>query len=337
MPESLQIGFAGTPEFAATLLKGLINGGFKPKLVLTQPHRPTGRGRKLKPSQVYRVAQAEGIPMETPVRLKGESLERHNLDLLIVAAYGLILPPHILDAPRLGCLNVHASLLPRWRGAAPVERAIMAGDTATGVCLMQMDEGLDTGPVYCRKALDIDPGETGGALETRLAEAGIDLLLELLPEIESRQPTPQPEAGANYARKLTGADSEPDLEGSAEVLARQVRALSDRQPVALYGRDDAGPVRIRALGPACAEPSEPAEAPGTIIRVDKAGLWLACGSGTLCIPRIQLNRGKGTAMDAKAAANGYSGIIHPGARLTARSEAADESSTTPGDTGGSRS
>lgn len=327
MPEppatALRLGFAGTPEFAATILNGLIEAGLQPKLVLTQPDRPTGRGRKTRPSPVRRIADAHGIAVETPQRLKGESLDEHRLDLLIVAAYGLILPAHILNAPRLGCLNVHASLLPRWRGAAPVERAMMAGDEETGVCLMQMDEGLDTGPVYRCESIPIAPQETGGELEARLATAGTGLLLGLLPEIEELSPSPQPEAGATYAAKLTAADSEPDLDASAALLARQVRALSDRQPVALYARDDAGPVRIRCLGPARSEPAEPAgeasagETPGTIVRIDKAGLWLACGEGILCIPSIQLNRGKGTAMAAKAAANGYPGIIHQGARLTA--------------------
>lgn len=329
MPEppatSLQIGFAGTPEFAATILKGLFDAGLIPKLVLTQPDRPTGRGRKTRPSPVRRIADAHGVPVETPERLKGESLDQHQLDLLIVAAYGLILPAHILDAPRLGCLNVHASLLPRWRGAAPVERAMMAGDEETGVCLMKMDEGLDTGPVYRCESLPIDPQETGGELEARLAAAGVELLLGLLPEIESLSPRPQPETGATYAAKLTAADSVPDLDATASSLARQVRALSDRQPVALYAWDDAGSVRIRCLGPARYEPAAaaaPAAAvsPGTIVRIDKAGLWLACGEGNLCIPQIQLNRGKGTPMVAKAAANGYPGIIQAGARLSATAD-----------------
>ena len=320
MPDSapsLRIGFAGTPEFAATLLRGLINGGYAPELVLTQPDRPTGRGRKTQPSPVRQVAAAQSIPVETPARLKGESIAEHELDLLIVAAYGLILPPHILTAPRLGCLNVHASLLPRWRGAAPVERAIMAGDEQTGVCLMQMDEGLDTGPVYRCESLDILSTETGGELESRLAAAGTALLLGVLPDIETLTPQPQPDTGITYAEKLRPADSTANLAGDAESLARQVRALADRQPVAIYAQDEQGPVRIRCLGAARTEQTTSDAAPGTIVRIDKAGLWLACGEGSLCIPEIQLNRGKGRAMAAKAAANGYAGIIHPGARLKA--------------------
>ena len=317
----LRIGFAGTPEFAATILKGLINGGFTPELVLTQPDRPTGRGRKTRPNPVRRVAETQQIPVETPERLKGVSIENHRLDLLIVAAYGLILPAHILTAPRLGCLNVHASLLPRWRGAAPVERAIMAGDEESGVCLMQMDEGLDTGPVYRCEALSIGPDETGGGLEARLATAGVRLLLNLLPEIDGLTPAPQPETGATYAAKLGPRDSEPALYSPADVLARQIRALSDRQPVALYALDDAGQIRIRCIGAAHAEAGDSGLPPGTIVRIDKAGLWIACAKGSVCIPRIQLNRGKGTVMDAKAAANGYAEIIHPGARLLAHPDA----------------
>ena len=316
-PDDLRIGFAGTPEFAATLLSTLIDASFQPKLVLTQPDRPTGRGRKTRPSPVRRVADAAGIPVETPTRLKDESLDGHQLDLLVVAAYGLILPAHILASPRLGCLNVHASLLPRWRGAAPVERAIMAGDSETGVCLMRMDEGLDTGPVYCCETVQIGTEETGGALEARLAAVGGRLLLDLLPEIDGLVPTAQPETGVTYAKKLTATDSEPDLDAPAEQLARHIRALSDRQPVAFYGRDDAGPVRIRCLG--AAQPAQTIDSDaltGTIVRVDKAGLWLACSNGSLCIPQLQLNRGKGTAMDARAAANGYPGILFPGARLS---------------------
>jgi methionyl-tRNA formyltransferase len=312
----LRIGFAGTPEFAATILKGLITGGLAPELVLTQPDRPTGRGRKTKPSPVREVAESQDIPVKTPERLKGVQIDQHELDLLIVAAYGLILPARILSAPRLGCLNVHASLLPRWRGAAPVERAIMAGDKETGVCLMQMDEGLDTGPVYRCEALEIGTAETGGALEARLAEAGVLLLLAVLPELDSLTPTPQPPEGITYAAKLEARDSEALLYGSAATLARQIRALSDRQPVVLYGHDDAGAVRIRCLGPARHEDNDSGLDPGSVVRIDKAGLWLACGEGTVCIPSIQLNRGKGTVMGAKAAANGYSSVIYPGACLS---------------------
>ena len=325
LSDGLRIGFAGTPEFAATILEGLISGGYKPELVLTQPDRPTGRGRKTRPSPVRRLAEAQQIPVQTPERLKGIRLEdlleglleETGLDLLIVAAYGLILPAHILNSPRFGCLNVHASLLPRWRGAAPVERAIMAGDEETGVCLMQMDAGLDTGPVYRCEVVRINPEETGGELEARLAAAGVDLLLDLLPQIPGLSPAPQPESGVTYAAKLGPRDSEPALSASADVVARQIRALSDRQPVALYAQDEAGQIRIRCIGAAQAHADDSGQPPGTIVRIDKAGVWLACAKGSVCVPDIQLNRGKGTVMTAKAAANGYPQITQPGVRLPA--------------------
>lgn len=319
MPEPTRIGFAGTPDFAATLLERLIESGFKPELVLTQPDRPTGRGRKTRPSPVRRLAGEHRIPVETPERMKGFDLDRFELDLLIVAAYGLILPPRILAAPRLGCLNVHASLLPRWRGAAPVERAIMAGDSETGVCLMQMDAGLDTGPVYRCESVSIGSEETGSALEARLAEVGGRLLVDVLPDLHKMTPVPQPDTGATYADKLGPADSLLDLSADPEAAARRIRALTSRQPAALFASDpdDAEhPARLRCLGAARTSESgaDPAP-PGTIIRIDRAGLWLACGKGALCVPEIQLNRGKGTVMTAKAAANGFSRLIHTGGRL----------------------
>ena len=326
MPDPERIGFAGTPEFAARLLDALIFSGFKPVLVLTQPDRPTGRGRKTRPSPVRQLAEVHGIPVQTPERLKGFSLADYELDLLIVAAYGLILPPHILEAPRLGCLNVHASLLPRWRGAAPVERAIMAGDTETGVCLMQMDAGLDTGPVYRCERLPIGPEDTGSLLEMRLAEAGRQLLISLLPEIDTLTPESQPEQGATYAEKLTAADSALDLGTSPEVAARRIRALTTRQPAVLYVRDPDAPgepVRMRCLGAAHHAESTTSNPPaGSIVRIDKQGLWLACGDGELCVPEVQINRGKGTIMSAKAAANGYADLIHAGCRLYSTAEAA---------------
>jgi len=322
VPEPARIGFAGTPEFAVTLLDCLIAEGFAPKLVLTQPDRPTGRGRKTRPSPVRRLADQHRLPVLTPERLKNFDLGEFELDLLIVAAYGLILPAKVLRAPRLGCLNVHASLLPRWRGAAPVERAIIAGDRETGVCLMQMDEGLDTGPVYRCTSVPIRPDETGSQLEARLADTGGQLLLALLPELEALTPRPQPETGVTYAEKLSPADSELDLAGPPDAAARRIRALTSRQPVTVFltnPKDPGNPVRMRCLGAARWEPADPGGAsPGTIVRINKLGLWLACGEGQLCIPELQLNRGKGTVMTAKAAANGYAELIRTGGRLHAR-------------------
>lgn len=321
MSRPLRLGFAGTPEFAATILEHLIAADQPPELVFTQPDRPTGRGRKLKPSPVKTLAQARGLSIQDPARLKGISLAGYDLDLLVVAAYGLILPVRILAEPRLGCLNVHASLLPRWRGAAPVERAIMAGDAETGVCLMQMDAGLDTGPVYACERLAIGAAETGGQLEERLARAGATLLLEILPRLDAMTPRPQPEAGVTYAHKLTAADSVPDWQGDAAGLARRIRALADRQPLAAYIADDAGLARIRLLG---AEPvteeaagtmASVAPSPGTIVASARSGIEIACGSGRLRVTRLQLNRGKGTPMPAEAAINGYPGLLAVGQAL----------------------
>ena len=312
MTASLRLGFAGTPPFAATILSALIDSGHALDLVLTQPDRPTGRGRKRQPSPVKSLAVASGLPVRDPPTLAGESLADDNLDLLVVAAYGLILPDHVLDAPRLGCLNVHASLLPRWRGAAPVERAIMAGDTETGVCLMQMDAGLDTGPVYTCKRVVIGAEETGGELEGRLALLGGELLRNLLPKIETLTPEPQSGSGATYAHKLTAADALIDWRHSADQITRQIRALVDRRPATALAAS--GEVRIRILAAkADADPHD--RHPGTILRADRQGLVIACGSGLLRITRLQLNRGKGTAMDAAAAANGYPDLLSAGSIL----------------------
>jgi methionyl-tRNA formyltransferase len=322
--ERLRLGFAGTPSFAATILGALLETEHEMVLVLTQPDRRTGRGRKLMASPVKILAEESRIPVWDPVSLKNVSLTAEHLDLLIVAAYGLILPPHVLEAPRLGCLNVHASLLPRWRGAAPVERAIAAGDEETGVCLMQMDAGLDTGPVYAVERVAIGDRETGGELEARLAEIGARLLIENLPDIESMTPQPQPSSGATYAEKLTAADTGVAWEGDAAGIARRIRALSDRLPVTVFARAEAEgqQIRIRLLAADAEIPSTTAEqhapaAPGTIVSTDRTGVRVACGKDILKITRLQLNRGKGTPMAAGAAANGYPNLFGPGRVLEA--------------------
>ncbi|MGE0625090.1 MAG: methionyl-tRNA formyltransferase [Pseudomonadales bacterium] len=317
----LRLGFAGTPEFAATILKGLLDADLDIALVLTQPDRPTGRGRKLAASPVKMLAIASGIEVRDPPRLKGVSIEDAALDLLVVAAYGLILPAHILGAPRLGCLNVHASLLPRWRGAAPVERAIMAGDTETGVCLMRMDRGLDTGPVYVCEAVDIGDTETGSELEARLAILGARLLVATLPRIPRMTPALQPEQGITYAAKITPEDSMLDWQEGAAAIARRIRALTHRQPVTVHaaGNGDQGPpARVRLLGALAGQDTPPEAPPGTILAVGPAGLEVACPDGSVIVRELQLNRGKGRPMSPQAAANGYPDLIGPGLRLTAR-------------------
>lgn len=315
----MRVGFAGTPQFAATQLGALLDAQHDVVVVLTQPDRPTGRGRKLVPSPVKTLAAARGLPVRDPPTLKGVSLVDLELDVLIVAAYGLLLPESVLSSPRLGCVNVHASLLPRWRGAAPVERAIMAGDRTTGVCLMQMERGLDTGPVFACETLTILEEETGSELEARLAAAGARLLVQTLPRLEALVPTPQPDDGVTYAAKLTPEDSVLRWEDGAPACARRIRALTDRQPVTVYARipGTPAPVRVRLLGATPGQEVSTDAPPGTILGVSRDGLELACGGGSVIVREVQLNRGKGRPMAAAAAANGYSEIFATGARLSA--------------------
>ena len=237
-PGPLRILFAGTPEFAAVPLRRICAAGFKPLAVLTQPDRPAGRGRELAASPVKQAAGEVGIPVHQPLSLK-ETDARDLLaglapDLLIVVAYGLILPREILDIPTFGCWNVHASLLPRWRGAAPIQRAIEAGDEETGVCIMQIDEGLDTGGILQSSSIRLDGTETGGSLHDQLAGMGADALLDVLRRLaDGERPVavPQAERGACYAAKLQKSEAEIDWNDPAAVLERRVRAF-DPWPVA---------------------------------------------------------------------------------------------------------
>ena len=230
---ALCILFAGTPEFAAVPLRALLTEGFAPIAVFTQPDRPAGRGRALQASPVKQAALAAGIPVHQPDSLRepavAELLTGLAPDLLIVAAYGLILPPAILAIPPLGCWNIHASLLPRWRGAAPIQRAIEAGDAESGVCIMQMDAGLDTGPVLHSARTALDAGETAGSLHDRLAVLGAQSLLQCLRRLaagEQLAAVPQPPTGVTYARKLDKGEAEIDWSEPAEVLERRVRAFN---------------------------------------------------------------------------------------------------------------
>ena len=285
-------------------------------LVLTQPDRPKGRGRTLQASAVKEFAESQQLPLFQPERLLDPEsiapIKDLSLDVLIVAAYGLILPPAVLQLPRFGCINVHASLLPRWRGAAPIERAIMAGDQHTGVCIMQMDEGLDTGPVLSSKGIAITAEDTAITLEQSLAEQGAQLLISTLRELPV-DPQPQPTTGANYAPKLTASDRTIDWSRSAAELHLQVRALSDRMPV----RCEVNGVVMQILQTANLpqEDSKRAAAPGTITACTKSGITVQCGAGELVITRLKLNKGKGLAMHAADALNGYGEILHTGALI----------------------
>jgi methionyl-tRNA formyltransferase len=229
---ALRILFAGTPEFAAVPLRALLAEGFAPIAVLTQPDRPAGRGRAVQASPVKQVALAAGIPVQQPDSLHNAAAGLKATmapDLMVVVAYGLILPPAILAIPPLGCWNIHASLLPRWRGAAPIQRAIEAGDTQTGVCIMQMDAGLDTGPVLHCVSTALDGTETGGSLHDRLAELGARSLLQCLRRLaagEPLPPVPQAATGVSYARKLDKREAELDWSQPAALLERRVRAYN---------------------------------------------------------------------------------------------------------------
>jgi len=309
---SLRVGFAGTPQFAASILEYLINQDLAPVVVYTQPDRPSGRGRKLLPSPVKQLAEARNIPVRQPKSLKSATVDV-ALDVLVVAAYGLLLPEHVLKAPRFGCINVHASLLPRWRGAAPVERAIMAGDLRSGVTIMQMDEGLDTGPIYSTSEVTISPSMTGGELEALLAEAGARALVACLDSLGAS--TPEPQTGApTYANKLSAVDTKIDWTRPALELVNQIRALTERMPVSC---DREGGLRLRILraeaGP-LPDDGIPAElVPGQITRTDKTGIVVLCGDGnTVKIVELQLNRGKGKRMNAAAVLNGYPELFQPG-------------------------
>jgi len=293
--------FAGTPDFAVPGLHACIENG-DVVAVYTQPDRPAGRGRRLTASPVKQAAVAAGIPVEQPVSLKSAQAQARLRalapDLMVVIAYGLILPRKLLAIPRLGCWNVHASLLPRWRGAAPIQRAILAGDTETGVCLMQMDAGLDTGPVLLSASTSIAADDTGGSVHDRLARMGARVLADGLRRIidgEVLQATPQPEAGATYAGKLDKAEAMLDFSRPAIELGRKVRAF-DPWPVA---EADVAGERVRVWGAESRDAGTGAgdsRKPGEIVAAGRHGIDVACGEGVLRI--LKLQRAGGRVIDA---------------------------------------
>ncbi|RYY73797.1 MAG: methionyl-tRNA formyltransferase [Gammaproteobacteria bacterium] len=294
MPNNpLKIIFAGTPEFAAEHLKALIGSRHKVIAVYSQPDRPAGRGKKLTASPVKELALANGIPIYQPVNFKSDEAKAElaalNADLMVVVAYGLILPKAVLDTPRLGCINVHASILPRWRGAAPIQRAIEAGDTETGVTIMQMDVGLDTGDMLIKAFCPILPTDTGGVLHDRLLTVGAPALLQALDQIQSGDTNPikQDNSLSNYAPKLTKEEAALNWQLPALDLERKVRAFNPF-PVAhtkpLGAGDDA---RMRVWA-AKANDAMANSAPGSITRINSEGLWIACARGQLILEQLQL-------------------------------------------------
>lgn len=294
----MRIIFAGTPEFAATNLQALLNAGHDIIAVYTQPDRPAGRGRKLKPGPVKALALEHNIPVFQPLTLKDPAAQQElnalKADLMIVVAYGLLLPQVVLDMPRLGCINVHASLLPRWRGAAPIQRALLAGDEATGVTLMQMDAGLDTGAMLLKTHCPITSTDTSASLHNKLAQQGGDALLELLPSLLKSEVTAeaQDEAEATYAAKLSKEEAQINWHLPAQDIDRTIRGFNP-WPVAWF-KEGEEVIRVwqaevvietqvmieaKALNSAAA---------GTLVAVVKDGLIVACGDGFLKITRLQL-------------------------------------------------
>ena len=298
-----RVAFAGTPEFASVALSAIHAAGYTIPLVLTQPDRPAGRGLKLTPSPVKQLALDLGVPVAQPrsLRLDGKypveaesgraALDAARPDVLVVAAYGLILPQWVLDLPRLGCLNIHGSLLPRWRGAAPIHRAIEAGDTETGITIMQMDAGLDTGDMLLIERVPIAFDDTTGGLHDRLAALGARLVVQALADAAAGRlrPVRQPDEGVNYAHKIAKAEAAIDWRLPADVLERRVRAF-DPFPGATF---HAGGETVK-LWRAQVERLDRAAAPGSVIAVDGQQLVVACGDGALALLDVQRPGGKRT-------------------------------------------
>lgn len=299
----MRLIFAGTPEFAKVALQALLDAGHEVVLVLTQPDRPAGRGLKLQASPVKQLAQAHGLPVCQPQGLKLDGKYADNARVaqtalqqavalggaqaMVVVAYGLILPPWVLASPPRGCLNIHASLLPRWRGAAPIHRAIEAGDPETGVTLMQMDAGLDTGPMLLAQALPIAPDDTTGRLHDKLALLGAKLCLDTLTLLEqgTARPVPQPEPGVSYAEKISKAESQLDWSTSAETLSRRIRALNPAPGAHTSWGDDTFKVWMAVPDPRGAFPG--IHPTGTVLDANPQGIWVACGTGILQITELQ--------------------------------------------------
>ncbi len=302
MPEApgLRIGFAGTPAFARVALQALIDAGATLPLVLTQPDRPAGRGMKLQASAVKQLALQHGLPVIQPrsLRLDGNfaadaaaaqaALQAARLDVLVVAAYGLILPPWVLALPRLGCLNIHGSLLPRWRGAAPVQRAIEAGDAVSGICIMQMDAGLDTGDILRSRPLAIAADDTSASLSARLADLGAQLLLTTLDDLSlgalPRQP--QPAEGVSYARKIEKAEGAIAWRQDAAQIERRVRAFDPFPGAGFSLHGQSLKLWRAAVRPGLHAP------PGTLLQVGPEGLVVACGRDALQLLELQRAGGR---------------------------------------------
>ncbi len=314
---ALRLAYAGTPEFAAAGLRAVLDAGYEVALVLTQPDRPAGRGMHPQPSAVKQLALQHGLALAQPrgLRLDGrfaedaaqarEALRQAAPDVLVVAAYGLILPQWMLDLPRVGCLNIHASLLPRWRGAAPIQRAIEAGDEITGVSIMRMDAGLDTGAVYRMEEMPILPDDDAASLQQRLARLGSELLLQVLQDLRDdvAEPTAQPNDGVCYANKIDKSEAWLDFRLPALELERRIRAFKPHPGA----RTSLGALQLKVHRAHLGGSATSAE-PGCVLRADEHGIEVACGEGSLRLTRLQ--RAGGRAVDAGELLRGLQ--IRPG-------------------------
>ena len=275
----MRVIFMGTPDFSVPVLDALTRE-HEVAAVYSQPPRPAGRGKKDRPTPVHARAMELGLPIHTPLNFKDQrerdAFKAHGADVAVVVAYGLILPQEVLDAPERGCLNIHASLLPRWRGAAPIHRAIMAGDAETGICIMQMEAGLDTGPVLLREATPIGATETTGDLHDRLSDMGARLILDALKDLDKLTPEPQPEDGTTYAQKIDKAEARIDWTRPAADLIRQINGLSPFPGAWCMAGDE----RLKLLR---AAPAQGAGQPGETL----GGFTIACGTGALDVLTAQ--------------------------------------------------
>jgi methionyl-tRNA formyltransferase len=286
---ALRVAFAGTPLFAVPALQALLNSPHIVVGVLTQPDRPRGRGRQLAASAVKELATAAALPLSQPDSLRNSSQQATLLgwrpDVLVVVAYGVILPAAVLDLPRLGCINIHASLLPRWRGAAPVQRAILAGDPQTGITIMQMDVGLDTGPILLRRVLEILPTDTAGTLQQRLAAAGAEALIEVLAGLNGTvTAAPQPSVGVTYAAKISKAEALINWQHTAVQIDRQIRAFSPvpGAETRLHGEQ----LKVHAAR-LVSDRGAVAGVPGRIVDVQDDAVLVSCGQGLLALTQVQ--------------------------------------------------
>lgn len=285
----MRIVFAGTPEFAARALAAILAAGHEVVLVLTQPDRPAGRGMKLQASAVKQIALEHGLPVYQPEKLKEpgthEVIRNARPDIMVVAAYGLILPQAVLDIPHHGCLNIHASLLPRWRGAAPIQRAIEAGDAETGITIMLMEAGLDTGPMLLKKVLPIVQDDTAVTLHDKLTALGTAMIVEALSRLDQLMPAEQPADGVTYAHKIEKAEAIVNWQHEATILSRKIRAFnpSPGMTASLHGI----PVKLWQATPVDAQGP-----PGVVLKVDDKGVVIATARGAVCVTHLQKSGGK---------------------------------------------